>query len=81
MSQLKGTALIGDIGGTNARLALCNLEDGSISTPIIYSALEHDSLESCINKFRQETKSDFTSACIAIACPITGDYVKMTNNP
>ena len=81
MAQLSGYALIGDIGGTNARLALCNLADGTITTPIIYSALENDSLESCILKFRQETNAKFTSACIAIACPITGDYVKMTNNP
>lgn len=81
MTVLSGQALVGDIGGTNARLALCNLEDGTLSTPIIYSALENDSLESCINKFRQETHSNFTQACIAIACPITGDYVKMTNNP
>ncbi|MBU3826881.1 MAG: glucokinase [Candidatus Anaerobiospirillum merdipullorum] len=81
MKALSGMALVGDIGGTNARLALCNLEDGTLSTPIIYSALENDSLESCILKFRQETHYDFKSACIAIACPITGDYVKMTNNP
>lgn len=81
MTQLQGQALVGDIGGTNARLALCDLADGSISTPIIYSALENESLESCILKFRQETNSNFTAACIAIACPITGDYVKMTNNP
>lgn len=81
MTSLKGQALVGDIGGTNARLALVDLEDGSISAPIIYSALENESLESCILKFRQETHADFKAACIAIACPITGDYVKMTNNP
>ena len=81
MTALTGQALVGDIGGTNARVALGKLEDGTLSTPIIYSALENDSLESCILKFRQETHSDFTAACIAIACPITGDYVKMTNNP
>lgn len=81
MTALSGLALVGDIGGTNARLSLCNLEDGTISTPIIYSALENESLESCIFKFRQETHCDFKAACIAIACPITGDYVKMTNNP
>ena len=81
MTALKGQALVGDIGGTNARLALVDLDDGSISAPIIYSALENESLESCILKFRQETHADFKAACIAIACPITGDYVKMTNNP
>lgn len=81
MSQLNGYALVGDVGGTNARLSLVNLADGSISNPIIYSAIENDSLESVILKFKQETGAQFDSACIAIACPITGDYIKMTNNP
>ena len=72
MSKLKGYALIGDIGGTNARLSLIDLSSGDISTPIIYSTSENDSLESCILKFKKETKTDFDSVCIAIACPITG---------
>ncbi len=79
--KLSGQALVGDIGGTNARLALCDLESGKISDPIFYSALENVSLESCIVKFRQETGSKFTTACIAIACPVNKDYIKMTNNP
>lgn len=81
MELLKGHALVGDIGGTNARLALCNLEDGTISTPIIYSSTDNESLEEVILKFKQDSGGDFKVACIAIACPITGDYVKMTNNP
>lgn len=81
MTALSGYALVGDIGGTNARLAICNLADGSISDPIIYSALDNDSLESVIQKFRQDTKVDFSAACIAIACPVNQDYIKMTNNP
>ena len=81
MTALSGQALVGDIGGTNARLAICNLADGSLSDPIIYSALENDSLESVIQKFRQDTKVSFNAACIAIACPVDQDYIKMTNNP
>ena len=81
MAALSGNALVGDIGGTNARLAICNLADGSLSDPIIYSALENDSLESVIQKFRQDSKVQFDSACIAIACPVNQDYIKMTNNP
>lgn len=81
MTALSGQALVGDIGGTNARLAICNLADGTLSDPIIYSALENDSLESVIQKFRQDTKVSFNAACIAIACPVDQDYIKMTNNP
>lgn len=81
MTALTGKALVGDIGGTNARLAICNLADGTLSDPIIYSALDNDSLESVIQKFRQDTGHDFKDACIAIACPVNQDYIKMTNNP
>lgn len=81
MENLQGYALVGDIGGTNARLALCNLADGSLSTPIIYSSKENASLQDVIVRFKEDSKTDFKVACIAIACPITGDIVKMTNNP
>ena len=54
MTKLSGVALIGDIGGTNARLALCNLADGTLSTPIIYSAVENPSLEEVILRFKKD---------------------------
>ncbi len=81
MGNSSGRALVGDIGGTNARLALCDLESGLISEPFIYSSSENDSLESVVLRFRRDTHADFSSACLAIACPISGDYVRMTNNP
>ncbi|MGN1393254.1 MAG: glucokinase [Succinivibrionaceae bacterium] len=75
-------ALVGDVGGTNARLALCNLEDGSISNTLVYSATDNPSLEGVIKQFMNANKDiAFRYACIAIACPITGDLVEMTNNP
>ncbi len=80
MTLLQGQALVGDIGGTNARLALCDLKDGSISAPAVYSTYEYYSLESCILDFKKKTGASFKNACIAAACPITCDYIKMTNN-
>jgi len=73
-------ALVGDIGGTNARLALCEILTGAISDVVTYSAIENDSLESVIRQYLDRHNSEITSACIAIACPITGDWVSMTNN-
>lgn len=35
--------LVGDVGGTNARLAVCDLENGDISSVKIYSALDNSS--------------------------------------
>lgn len=45
MSQLQGLALVGDVGGTNARLSLVNLADGSLSNTKVYSSVENESLE------------------------------------
>ncbi len=80
MNQNKGVALVGDVGGTNARLSLVNLADGTLSNTKVYSSVENESLEVVIKKYREETKAEFDSACIAIATMLSGDYVKMTNN-
>lgn len=38
-------ALVGDVGGTNARLALCDIASGEISQAKTYSGLDYPSLE------------------------------------
>lgn len=73
-------ALVGDVGGTNARLALCALESGAISQAKTFSTAEYESLEAVIRVFLDEQKQDITAGCIAIACPITDDWVEMTNH-
>lgn len=44
-------ALVGDVGGTNARLALCALESGEISGNRHYAVADHSSLETVIRLF------------------------------
>lgn len=73
-------ALVGDVGGTNARLALCELSTGSITLPKTYSGLEHPSLEAVIRLYLAEHQVPVSEACIAIACPVNGDWVAMTNH-
>lgn len=73
-------ALVGDVGGTNARLALCTLSDGTIVQAKTFSGLEFDSLEAVIVHYLKEVNVSVNEACIAIACPITGDWVAMTNH-
>ncbi|MDR8242170.1 glucokinase, partial [Acinetobacter baumannii] len=41
-------ALVGDVGGTNARLALCDLASGEISRAKTYSGLDYPSLEAVV---------------------------------
>jgi glucokinase len=73
-------ALVGDVGGTNARLALCEVETGLISQVTTYSTSEHPSLEAVIRLFLQAQALEVKDGCIAIACPITEDWVEMTNH-
>lgn len=73
-------ALVGDVGGTNARLALCTLETGEITQDKTYSGLEFDSLEAVVGHYLAEQQLRVENACIAIACPVTDDWVAMTNH-
>ncbi|MEJ5114256.1 glucokinase [Erwinia billingiae] len=73
-------ALVGDVGGTNARLALCEIENGALSQAKTFSTADYDSLEAVIRFYLDEQKQEITDGCIAIACPITDDWVEMTNH-
>jgi len=73
-------ALVGDVGGTNARLALCDMDNGDISHIHTYSGQDYDTLEAVIRHYLTAQKVEATEACIAIACPITDDWVDMTNS-
>lgn len=72
-------ALVGDVGGTNARLALCNVKTGHISQVKTFSTLDYDNLETVIRYYLDEQQQHVIDGCIAIACPITNDWVEMTN--
>ena len=73
-------ALVGDVGGTNARLALCDIASGEISRAKTYSGLDYPSLEAVVRVYLNEQAVKVDDGCIAIACPITGDWVAMTNH-
>ena len=73
-------ALVGDVGGTNARLALCDVDSGDISHAKTYSGLDYPSLEAVVRVYLQEQNVTVEDGSIAIACPITGDWVAMTNH-
>lgn len=73
-------ALVGDVGGTNARLALCEVENGALSQAKTFSTADYDSLEAVIRFYLDEQQQEIVDGCIAIACPITDDWVEMTNH-
>ncbi|WP_342609390.1 glucokinase [Vibrio tritonius] len=73
-------ALVGDIGGTNARLALCDLNTGQLVNALTYSGAEYPSLEVVIKQYLNDVDQVVQTACLAIACPINGDWICMTNH-
>jgi len=72
-------ALVGDVGGTNARLALCALDSGELSQIKTYTNDEFASLEAVLQHYLAEQTQAIKHACIAIACPVQGDVITMTN--
>ncbi|BET80041.1 glucokinase [Edwardsiella anguillarum] len=73
-------ALVADVGGTNARLALCNLTTGELSRVQTYRVTAYPGPENLIRDYLRDIPSPVDDGCIAIACPVTGDHVTMTNH-
>ncbi|MFA7441108.1 MAG: glucokinase [Sphingomonadaceae bacterium] len=75
----------GDIGGTNARFALARRDaNGEIrlSHMVKLKVASHASFESAWAKFAVEAGRPLpSSACIAVAAPVRGDRIDLTNNP
>ena len=75
MSQM----FVADVGGTNIRLAL--VENGSLMHITKYLCKQFDTITDAITHFAREANVDnFEYGCIAIACPVNDDLVKMTNH-
>lgn len=74
-----GQKFVADVGGTNIRLGL--VENGRISAIKKYLCADFDTIEDAIMHFMHETSTEgFVAGCIAIACPVGEDLVKMTNH-
>ncbi|MDC9606488.1 glucokinase [Xenorhabdus griffiniae] len=73
-------ALVGDIGGTNARLALCDVDTGQLSAVEFYPCAHYESLEIVIRQYLKQQNCAVKYGSIAIACPVTDDVISMTNH-
>jgi len=73
--------LIGDIGATNARFALVQA-DGSMTPPRVYALNDYPSLSRAIDAYLAEESPTARpgQAVLAVASPITGDQVTLTNH-
>lgn len=74
-----------DIGGTHARFALAHVEGGrvvSLGEATTLKCAEHASLQLAWEAFGRVVGRPLPRAAgIAVACPIKGDILKLTNNP
>src|SRR5688500_1023297 len=74
-----------DIGGTHARFALAQIEDGHVThlgEATTLKTAEHASLQTAWEAFGAQIGRPLPrAAAIAVACPITGELLKLTNNP
>jgi len=75
-----GPRLLADIGGTNARFAL-EWEQGDIRSVRVYPCADFPGLVDVIRKYlADEQLARVQHAAIAIANPVDGDQVQMTNH-
>jgi glucokinase len=75
-----GPRLLADVGGTNARFAL-ETGPGEITQVHVYPCAEYPGIAEVIKKYLKDTKiGRVNHAAIAIANPVDGDQVRMTNH-
>ena len=73
------TGLIADIGGTNARFALCRA-NGEIFDSMVLKCAEYPSFQDAVRGYLAKTGyENVKHAAMAIACPVLDDDVSMTN--
>ncbi len=74
-----------DIGGTHARFAIAEIAEGrvvSLGEPCTLNTAEHASLQTAWEEFGRQLGRPLPPATgIAIAGPVQGDVLKLTNNP
>jgi glucokinase len=74
-----------DIGGTHARFAIAEVADGkvvSLSEPTRMACADHASFQTAWEAYGETLDEPLPrAASIALAAPITGDLIKLSNNP
>jgi glucokinase len=77
-----GLGLIGDIGATNTRFALVQA-DGKATPARVYALNDHASLADAIDFYLREESPPVQpeQGVLAVASPVTGDQVTLTNHP
>ncbi len=72
-------ALVADIGGTYARFALADISTMEIREYRKYKVSECESLEAAVTRYLASVARRPARACFAIAGPVGGDVIRLTN--
>ena len=76
---------VADVGGTHARFALAEIEDGrvvSLGEPVTLKTADHASFQLAWQDFGRQVGIDLPhELAIAFAGPVGGEVLKLTNNP
>lgn len=73
-----------DIGGTHARFAIAEAEHGRVTAlaePVTLKTAEYASLQTAWEAFAAQAGPLPRAAAIAVASPVGGEIIKLTNNP
>ena len=73
-----------DIGGTHARFAIAEASGGRVTAlaePVTLKTAEHASLQTAWEAFAAQAGPLPRAAAIAVASPVGGEIIKLTNNP
>jgi glucokinase len=75
--------LAGDIGGTNARLAVFDVLDGhfSLISASVFPSREYTSLDEIVSKFVRTANVHPDAACFGVAGPVRNGRVEASNLP
>lgn len=75
------TALVADIGGTNARLAIADLDTLQLANPVSLRREGFPSLEAVAHSYLRDAAERPRMAAIAVAGPVVGETIRLTNSP
>jgi glucokinase len=78
--KLQASALVADIGGTNARFALADLETLELSEIHRVRCAEHPNLSEAFEDYVGRLPKIPDRAAIAVAAPVTGADISLTNS-
>ena len=81
MDRYSRRALVGDIGGTNIRFAITDIDELTISDFALLSSGDFQDPLEALGKYLKTVPNKPSMVGLAIAGPVTGDQAKMVNRP